>query len=407
MKRRAVRIIVVIILIASLAIVSVYEYKIKEKSVPPRYAVCFLMGNTKNVKQVDSNVMKKELESSFDNESSYSVIVIDGKPNEVATTGELSYSFRLGDKKSNDQKLFESKLNELITASPKDSEIDILKALELAGGNFDSEENKRIIIYSSGISTAGYLNFADKPDLLLTKPNEIIKMLEGKHAIPNLSGITVVWYGLNHTADKQNELNSFEEYKLECIWNEILEKSGAVPESEEGYFNKKMASEQDAENIVNKNEYPEVKAVDFSDIVTIPEEEFGFKPGTAELVDENITRNTLKPIADDIKNMGYPEFYIIGSTASADTKERCMTLSIDRAEVIKKLLMELDIPDTCLKSYGIGREYIDNGQKWRVNDLDKDGSLIKEKAQSNRKVMFIPVDSKTGEDFIKDYNNFF
>lgn len=402
MKKRIITICLIVIVIITGLIIC------KTKCPPPEtYSTCFAIGNTNNVKQPNVNILKEELDIALSNKSEYSLVIIDGESDELSDSGNLKYPYRILDSESNNKQYLNEQLNKMLDFKPQNDEIDILKALDTAASSIDKDADyKKIVVYSSGISTAGKLNFLQNPDWLIADPNDIIELLEKQEALPDLKGIEVIWYGLNHVEGGQNKLDDFQYYRLKCLWAAILKASGAEFEDIDMIFNEK-ASTINEESLIDKTDFPKVSIVDFDDIIIFTEEDFSFIPGTSKLEKPENVIEILKPIAEDIKNAGYPFFYIIGSTASIDTKEECIRLSDERAETIKKFLCDLGIPEQCLKPYGIGREYIDDDYTWRINDMYSNGNLNSKLAQKNRKVMLIPVDSNSGKEFIEDYNEYF
>lgn len=377
------------------------------KNKPPKTDICFVVGNTRNVKQISANILQDEIWYAMENNSTYSVIVIDGNPNEISNSGQMTTSKRIFIGKDNNQKILNNRLEEISTCIPNDEEIDILAALNCASKSIDKNaDNKKIVIYSSGISTAGELNFAQDPELIYDDPLEIVELLKSRQTLPDLSNIEIVWYGLNHVEGEQKELGAFELYKLKNLWGQILQECGVKFENINEIFNEKPPQTLSTESAVNKADLPKVSTAEIRGI-PFSIEDFNFKPGTSILQNKEMTIEILKPIVQDIKNAGYPQFYVIGSTASADSHKDCIELSLERAKVIKNMLSDLGIPESCLKIYGIGREYIDDNYRWRVNDLTSNGKLDPVLSQQNRKVMLIPSDSSSGNDFINDYNKYF
>lgn len=373
----------------------------------PKTDICFVIGNTRNVKQISTNILQDEIWYAMENNSNYSVIVIDGNPNEISISGQMTTSNRVFVGEDNNQEILNNRLKEISTCNPNDEEIDILAALNYASKTIDKNaDNKKIVIYSSGISTTGELNFAQNPELIYDDPLEIIELLKSRHALPDLSNIEIVWYGLNHVEGEQKEFGAFELYKLKNLWGQILQECGVKFENINEIFNEKPPQIISTENTVDKIDFPKVSTAEIGGI-PFSIEDFNFKPGTSILQNKEMTIEILKPIVQDIKNAGYPQFYVIGSTASADPHKDCIELSLERAKVIKNMLNDLGIPESCLKIYGIGREYIDDNYRWRVNDLTANGKLDPVLSQQNRKVMLIPIDSNSGDDFIKDYNKYF
>lgn len=371
--------------------------------------VCFLIGNTKNVKQIDSSILKDEVLQAMENKSNYSVIVIDGNPNEISFSGKLKKSNRLLTNNDNNQTILNNHMEEIVSCKPNDEEIDILSALNYASKSIDKEaDNKKIVIYSSGISTAGDLNFAENPDLIYDNPNEIVEYLKTRHALPDLSNVEIIWYGLNHVEGEQSELGTFELYKLKCIWLQILKECGIKFENMSDVFDEKPSQNIQSEEIINKSDFPKVSSADFKYVI-FPIEVFSFEINSSVLKNRDKAIEILKPIAQDIINAGCPQFYIVGSTVSdlKYSKKECLKLSLDRAQTIKEIVCDLGVPENCLKTYGIGREYIDDDNSWRVNDLNPNGTLNHSLAPQNRKVMLISSDSTNGKSFIEDYYKFF
>lgn len=407
MKRKIACIIVSIFIVTLIG-----AFIISNKTKNPDYEnqqndVCFVIGNTRNVKQIDSNILEDEILQAMEKESKYSIIVIDGNPNEISVSGKLENSNRLFTKKDNNQETLNNRMKEITSCVPNDEEIDILAALDYASKSIDEKaDNKKIVIYSSGISTAGELNFAKNPDLIYDDPNKIIEYLKNRHALPDLSNIEIVWYGINHVEGEQVELSTFELYKLKCIWSQILKECGVKFENISEIFNEKPS--QQLSNEADKSDFPKVSVVKFNEIV-FSIEEFEFEIDTAILKNRKGAVDILRPIAQDIINAGFPQFYIVGSTASdyGYSKAKCLELSLERAQAIKDILCDLGVPENCLKIYGLGREYIDGDNRWRINDLNSNDKLNHVLAQKNRKVMLIPSDSVSGKDFIEDYNEYF
>lgn len=371
--------------------------------------VCFVIGNTKNVKQIDLNILQDEFLQAMENKSNYSVIVIDGNPNEISFSGKLKKSNRLFTKNDNNQEILNNRMKEIISCTPNDEEIDILTALNYASKSIDKKaDKKKIVIYSSGISTAGDLNFAANPDLIYNDENKVVEHLKNRHALPDLSNIEIIWYGLNHVEGEQSELGTFELYKLKCIWSQILKECGVEFEDMSEIFDEMPSKNIPPEEMINKSDFPKVSSVVFGNI-PFSIETFDFEVNSSILKNREEAIEILKPISQDIINAGYPQFYIVGSTASDSkySKAECLELSLERAQVIKDIICDLGVPENCLKVYGIGREYIDNNYFWRINDLNSNGTLDYNLASKNRKVMLISSDSTNGKNFIEDYYNFF
>ena len=84
-------------------------------------------------------------------------------------------------------------------------ESDYLEAIRLAAASLRSLDNsytsRNIICCGSGLGTTGYLNFQN--NLLSAESQTIVKLLQEKEALPDLSGITVYWIGMAQTTAPQ------------------------------------------------------------------------------------------------------------------------------------------------------------------------------------------------------------
>ncbi len=370
-------------------------------------AACILLGNTNNVRTPSSKTLESELIYIAQNQGECSVIVIDGEPDEISFTKSLKFPKRIGksEQQANNESYVKSKMEDIMKCTPKEEEIDILKALSEGGKALKNKDakNKKLIIYSSGISTAGLLNFAQNPNLLYEKPEEILKTIENNKSCPDFSGIDVVWYGLGDVDDNQEKLNDYDFGCLKEIWSAILEKGGV--EITDSTFNETPPIESSNDFDVEKKSFPSVSIVDFTGLIVITDKEVSFNSGKATFKYPKAAESYLKDCAENIMHSPNHSFYVVGSTASADTNEKCMNLSIKRAQAVKNVLCRFGVPSSELIIYGIGRETLSGSYNWRVNDLDKKGKLIENKAQKNRKVMIIDASSDMGKDFLRQYKS--
>lgn len=368
-------------------------------------SVCVLYGNTRNVGVIEYDVLKDEITDMANSNSDCSVIVLDGKPNTYSYSKELSYpSAPWFMQKSSNDKYIENTVDDIIKCIPSDNEIDILSALQSAESVLsESKKKKKIVIFSSGISTAGELNFYKYPELIEQSPNVIVNMLTKSKSMPELKGVTVEWHGFGVVESPQEKLTKINEYRLKKIWNTILKKSGAKIEGNTIKSDISSDSNYDINEV--RDGYPSVNTVAFPEIIEIDDTKVEFKINSDEFLNKKKAYRDLKPYANLILESGCKSFYLVGSTASDRSKEECIGLSNDRAKTVKKVLCHYKVPSFFLKTYGIGRENFGGEYKWRVNDLDANGILITDLAQKNRKVMIIEESSEKGKEFIQIWNN--
>lgn len=368
-------------------------------------AVCILYGNTNNTPLPDNSILNEEISQMAEDKTRCSVIVIDGAADTVSYKSTIEYPQTLFNiDKENSNKEYVNRVIKDINSDcvPKTKEIDIINALYNANKVLSKEEvaNKKIILFSSGISTEGVLDFSSNPDLINEDPQAIVDMLEKTNSLPDLNGVTVIWHGFGVAEEPQDKLTAANEQKLKNMWNAILKACDV--KNADNSVELDIGTKSDGEQI--KCDYPLVSTAVFSDDIVLDEEKVEFEEESAEFVDEEKVYEELQPYAKLMMESNYKKFYVIGSTASDGSNDGCIELSYKRAEAVKKVLCSFGVQDSYLDVYGIGRENFIGDYEWRVNDLNDDGSLNKEVAPNNRKVMIIKADSKVGKEFIDLWN---
>lgn len=277
-------------------------------------------------------------------------------------------------------------IESLAVSKANTPECNILDALRMAAGRIHSDGGSGIvIIHNSGITTTGDLNFTAS-DLIHADPNYIVKELNERHAIPDLEGVKVIWYGMGSVAYPQDNLTTEYAYKLQEIWESILDKSGAdyyinqtiYPKGEE---NKELPYVTTMP-VISKNPIGENGGM--SSIVTFDEETspVNFHKETAAFIDEAAASKALEPVARHLLGDSANKVKLIGSTASNGSEKSCLELSKQRAKACAELLLAQGVNPNQIEIEGIGR----GKNPLRVNDLDKDGNLIEEAAKHNRAV---------------------
>lgn len=374
--------------------------KPEQTNTTPTETVCILLGYTRNVPRPDEDIMKNEFAQMAEHVADCSVIVIDGEPTLRSYTTTVRYPkalpFLQEDSNSNYIKRTMKKV--VNNCEPKAAEIDILGALRSAEKELSRHDDtkKRILIFSSGISTTGALNFAKNPKLIEENPDIIVNMLKESKSLPDLTDVEIVWRGFSVVEEPQKRLSDINEYRLENLWRAILTACNATIVS----FESEIGSVSNYSVNEVKKDYPQVSVVEFPDVIDIDETKVQFKPRTAEFLDEDKVRAELKPYAEMILQSGCKNFYLVGSTASISGNAECLKLSIERAEAVKNVLCSYGVPASFLETYGIGRENFGGEYKWRINDLKADGKSLDEAlAQQNRKVMIIEQSSDKGVEF--------
>ena len=95
--------------------------------------------------------------------------------------------------------------------------------------NSSSADVKEMLVYDSGFSTTGLLDFSSE-NLIEVEPAMIVERLSELHALPNLNGIKIIWTGLGEVCDEQDELSATYKHNLKNIWNEVIVAAGGEVE---------------------------------------------------------------------------------------------------------------------------------------------------------------------------------
>ena len=314
-------------------------------------------------------------------------------------------------------------IKKLYSFAAKTPAVDTLSALTIAGDKLNASDCsvKKVILDDSCLSTTGLLNFASS-QLIEEDPANIVKQLEDRKSLPNLSGVNLEVIGLGQTSGDQTALTTALKAQLTAIWQAILSSSGATvtinttplkatTESEQSlpavstitvikdsltltvptYVEETSVEETTPteETPVTPIETPVTPFIE--EVVRFDETSVKFKSNTAELADKDKATAALKPIGEILKNNPDLTVYLAGMTASTggDGKQ----LSLERAKTVKSLLLDMGAKEKQVSCVGLGR----TENFLRVNDLDSDGNLVENKAKLNRAVFLFGSDSETAK----------
>ncbi len=293
-------------------------------------------------------------------------------------------------------------LRELASINSVIPEVDTLQAINcgaqvLSGSSLTAD--KILVIKNSGLSTTGYMDFTQ--GLLNANTEDIIGALKEAKAIPDLTGVHVVWMYIGQTGGQQEPLSEAQKQKLEEIWCAVLTEAGAASVE----FTSDMSSDQPSPelpyvSLVNVEERAievsmeeVVKPVSLTieqpiETIILDNTQVRFIGDRAIFVDQNEASKVLKQYAELLLEHPNNTVYIIGTTATGN-KDFCRQLSIDRANAVKDVLCSLGVAEQQLIPVGLGFE-----DPWHVNDLNSNGLQNEEYACKNRKVLIVDVNSE-------------
>lgn len=379
-----------------------------------KVAVCYVIANTANSKglNLQSPLVQDTIYSTILNYGYISVVNADGSPEVVFASSfdiDEKYKSASKDKLAMDAR---SKATNLISGIQNviadDPEIDYLEALRLAVRSLASLEgydSKQIIVLGTGLSTTGVLDF--KNNLISAEPGVIVELLNEKSEIPNFSDITVYWQQLGDVAAPQETLTSAQKNKLQTIYGSLVETGGGT-----FVYNEIMA------NPVNESvEYPSVTPVDLPDDTPIAfeaddldieddkafeepqvlsESQVEFIGDQANYLYPDKAVENIRPIAEYLLKHDDVNIVLIGSTAGDSTNASTLKLSQERADAVKKTLIDLGVNADRITTIGMGAS-----DPWHIPNAGYDGAA----ASANRKVVLLDARSATAQTIIEQVNS--
>lgn len=378
-----------------------------------KVAVCYVIANTANSKglNLQSPLVQDTIYSTILNYGYISVVNADGSPEIVLASSfdiDEKYKSASKDKLAMDARSKATNLiNGMQTVIADDPEIDYLEALRLAVRSLASLEgydSKQIIVLGTGLGTTGVLDF--KNNLISAEPDVIIELLNEKSEIPNFSDITVYWQQLGDVAAPQKTLTSAQKNKLQKIYGSLVETGGGT-----FVYNEIMA------NPVNESiEYPSVTPVDLPDDTPIAFEADGFDTEDDKAFEEpqvlsesqvefigdqanylypDKAVKNIRPIAEYLLKHDDVNILLIGSTAGDSTNASTLKLSQDRADAVKKTLIDLGVDADRITTIGMG-----SSDPWHIPNAGYDGAA----ASANRKVVLLDARSATAKTILEQAN---
>lgn len=367
-------------------------------------AFAYMIARTANSKPTDSSApMLQDTMIDCAENYGYSFIVrVDGDPELVSAENlDIDAQFKNASKERLKRDAC-NKANNLLqvldSVTAVYPEVDYLEGLRCAAASLrsldDSYTSRSIICCGTGLGTQGYMDFQN--NLLSAEPQVIVEMLKEREALPDLSGITVYWLGMGQVAAPQEELTPKQSKDLESIWEAVIEAAGGefVP-------NEYITVSGD---MGEADELPSVSVVDvpsekpwvfepevleqteleednvFEEPVVLGESQVEFVGDKSEYLHPEIAVETIRPIAEYLVEHDSVPLLLIGSTAGDITNESTLNLSADRAEAVKRTLVELGVDGSRISTIGMGSD-----DPWHVKDAGYDGPV----ASSNRKVVLI------------------
>ena len=354
-----------------------------DAAVDPHGAASFVIGARSNMPapRLDGQALAV-LNAAAENQSYVSIVVADGEPNlagekDLVIEGANDVA-REQSKRDNRDEVEQG----ILGAKADDDEVDLLAGLTTAARTIHSQGTtpSTIVVVDSGLSTAGALNFTGE-GMLDADPQDVVDSLTTQDALPDLSGIRVVWQGMGDTARPQESLSNGQRKNLQAIWSAVLGASHSELRIEEHPLTAEGPGGLPSVTPVAMPDGPDCTTTS----VTLSAADVAFEPDSAEFLDEAAARSVLGPIAAQLASAEGSSVGLIGTTADVGPSGGQVTLSRQRAAAVLELLAGLGVSRSSMSSDGVGSAF-----PGYVPDRNPDGSLNPGAAAQNRKVIITP-----------------
>lgn len=306
------------------------------------------------------------------------VISADGVPRLVASID--STSTRQDDTEKEDYEV--SVLAAMLTPA-ETPESDMLSALSLAANSLAHASGDRtILVVDSGMSTAGAMAFQNTG--LLEPHADVDAMVErvrSAGALPDLTGVTVRWFGLGSVEEPQPLLDTAAKNRLKNLWTKLITAANGEVVFDDAPMMKVTGEDLPA--------VPEVTPVPVGAFelgaapsleMSLPDTEVGFEADVDVLRNEEVAKSRIQEAAAQIRSSGVSEVRVTGCTSSWGTAEHRQDLSERRAEVVAGLLENNGVKVTSITGRGYECPH-------QVVDTNADGTPIEELMAVNRRVI--------------------
>lgn len=396
-----------------------------------------IAGHHENSQQIECD-LKGIIRQCYSTFGNIAVIINDGTPAVLKDakgdkTGVLEDKVRRESKtysEKNREKWEISYLNELtdpvfeeiMNACPDSNETDMLYSLQKAvetlcflEESIDENVKKEIVIYDTGLSTSGKLNFLEgeayqllgsdkkisEDDVSQEILSTLMDTLENSAELPDMDGIIVKWYGIGAVCSPQDQLSQLQVNNLKYIWQTLLKRAGAdFPENintdkESSYFKSSITEGE----VVYDYYVTPVIFWEKADIEIEHKKLGGFEEDSAELSSRDTALKVMEPYACSLSHYPNVDILIVGTTADDGTYGIYPNLSEDRAIAVKQILVEQGIEPDRIETLGMGPNSPWHQSEW-VN-----GDFIEEIAAENRAVHILSKDSEMAKSILEEYED--
>ena len=320
--------------------------------------VAFVVGNTENSPApeiTDNKNISSTLEDLFYSTEAGELpnIVLFSATAEPKTI-EIEKKYFLG--QAANELASQSNFNDLLkgiekaaNSSPSCSGADYFAAINEALEYVKGYDNPLIIVYGSGLSDTGIFNFAFDDlitDSSLEKEHvDTILSSDNRFANESYPNVTVNWYGVGQTVGKQPELKEWKK-SVENTYKAIFEYFNIVYK----FYSIKVSSNTESVSSDYKVNITSLPIIEENYELSLDERYLSFYPDTAQLQNQPEVEQLLKSVVEKLNKNKSVKIKLTGyQTVCGKTK----TLSIQRAETIKSIMVNLGISADRITTDGV------------------------------------------------------
>ena len=352
--------------------------------------VSIVVGANQNTYQHNFTYIKDDLIKVFKNGGEINIISCQGTPTLEKSISSKRLENNMDSEKSEYEinKHTSKTINILKKIIANNEQIDVINSMQMAANTIEENEgNKKIIMFISGISTAGELDMSDKVIDDIDIENTIAA-LENADCLPNLKGIDVICYSMGYVGDEQY-LSSKGKKTIEKLYKQLIKKCGAKSVK----ISKKLPSMKLYENV------PKVNIVESKKMDSLVQTNYNlidlegeniyklnnviFEAEKTILSDEIAANEEINVLCEYLKKNKNINITLLGTTAKDGNIKDRVKLSTDRAQVIAEMMYNMGIEKSRITVIGLGFE-----NDFHINEYDENGNFVDAIAQNNRGCYF-------------------
>ena len=351
----------------------------------PGEPVALAIGARANSPMPDlSSAVVAAVNSAIHAQQSVTLVRLDGNPRVVYSQAFNPQGANSASRKA-DLNTYVSNLDRILQGTPQAAtdvraqtpQADVLGALTIAASEVPHGGN--VIVMDSGLQTTAPLDF--RTGLLNGAPQTIADYLKRAGELPDLAGRHVYFVSPGWTASPQPALDVRNRTKVVQIWRAVTRAAGARCT----WFDQ-SANTQDA--VPNRPPVTPVTpppppqppapcaVIDLGDANNV-----GFDFASTTFRDPSGARATLQKLATVMLRTG-ESATLTGATSSEGSNKYNHSLSLRRAQAVKRMLVRLHVPSSRITTFGDGSHL-----PGRLNDRGPNGQLLIGPAIQNRKVV--------------------